>query len=519
MKKFFSSAIAICTALTVYSQGLYNGAYIVMSGPAQIYIAGGTNGDYTSTGSGIISPSPNGIITLEGDWTRNGGFPGFTMDAGTVVMNGGAQSIGGGTTIFNNLTLLGTGTKTLNTWTEVGGMIINTGVLSLGTRPLNLNSYDLTLTNPAPGAITYTTGYVISETNVAVNLSRIVWKMGVSTGIHVFPFGTLGGVQIPLTFNKTSVSGDDITIATRPTLTSANTPWTTGVTHMFDPTLAQDGADEAVIDRWWDMMSATPCTADVTFRYVGSENTLAVPYNTGNLGAQYWDISGGWLTDNAVIGSAPAVLAGVGAVTASGITVGFNLTPWVLSSALAPLPVELVGFNSECNGNSVLLNWTTASEQNNNYFTVERSEDGVNFRSIGTISGAGNSSQLLNYSFTDTEPTTGTTYYRLRQTDYDGHFTTSSLIVQDQCGNGGETVGAFSNGSDVTINIFAPAESNYTVTVYDLQGKVIATEQIAAGVGSSQTVLNGFLPAVGLYMINITGDSGIQYADKLYFQK
>lgn len=82
------------------------------------------------------------------------------------------------------------------------------------------------------------------------------------------------------------------------------------------------------------------------------------------------------------------------------------------------LPVELVDFKYECNNTSVILNWSTASETNNDYFTIEKSSDGFEFRTVGTIEGNGNTSVQKNYEFTDTQD--GNSYYRLKQTDFDG---------------------------------------------------------------------------------------------------
>jgi len=488
-----------------------------MTGAARIYIDGNTNGDYTSTANGRITPSATGTITLEGDWNNNGGNTGFTADAGTVVMNDAAQNITGtASTTFYNLTLQGTGVKTLYVATNVGGVVTTTGVLSLGTRPLVLNSNTLTITNPSIAAVTYTTGYVQSETNVGINPSIMRWNMGTGIGNYIFPFGTAAGTQIPLTFNKTVATSADVSIATRPTSTSANTPWAGGVTHMYDPVLAQDGSDEAVIDRWWEINSTATITADITFRYEAAENTLIVPYNTGNIGAQYW--SAAWLPNSANIGSTPAVLAGVGTALAPGLSITNAYTPWVLSSLAAPLPVELVNFVTGCDGNNVRVSWTTASEVNNNYFTVQRSDDGFSYRDVGIVAGSGTTSQMHSYSFVDTEPTWGATYYRLKQTDNNGMFTITAPVVQEQCGNAGETVSASGNGADIVIDIYTPAESAYTINVFDAQGKLIAERYLSAVAGSNRYEIKGMIPAEGIYLISVNGTSGIQYTNKLYLQ-
>lgn len=79
--------------------------------------------------------------------------------------------------------------------------------------------------------------------------------------------------------------------------------------------------------------------------------------------------------------------------------------------------------------NEVVLKWATKSERNNDYFSIERSEDGKIFETIKQINGAGNSNKKLYYDFTDYYPARGTNYYRLKQTDYDGKFEYSKVII------------------------------------------------------------------------------------------
>ncbi len=87
-----------------------------------------------------------------------------------------------------------------------------------------------------------------------------------------------------------------------------------------------------------------------------------------------------------------------------------------------PLPVELLYFRATANSESkVNLNWATASEINNSYFVLERSEDGKEFYEIKVLAGAGNTSKTKYYAYTDESPMDGINYYRLIQTDHDGH--------------------------------------------------------------------------------------------------
>lgn len=517
-------ALGLLSSGFLGAQGLLNnGAYIVMSGASQIYVSGAT-GHYLSQSSGRITPSATGIITIEGNWTNNAGNTGFTADAGTVVMNGAAESINGSaSTTFYNLTLQGSGTKTLNVATSVGGVVTTTGVLSMGSRPLDLNSNNLTITNPATGAITYTTGYAISETNSGANPSSITWNMGTVTGSHVYPFGTTTAVQIPLTFNKTTATASNIRIATRPTATSANTPWSTGVTHMYDPTLAQDGSDEAVIDRWWDITATAATNADVTFTYRGLENTMIVPYNTGNVGAQYW--ASAWLPNNSNIGSSPAVLVGTGAVTASGLSfAAAAFTPMVLSSLAAPLPVEFANVSADCNGNSVLVSWNTASETNNDHFVVERSTDGLSFSDVGnvhTLAPNGFSTSTLHYAFTDMSAVAGATmYYRIRQVDVNGMSDHSGTVVVEPCSTSFHNyVDVIGSGTDVNVTINAELSGDYNAVLYDARGRLVADQKIHAGEGFNSIRLDIGSIETGIYLVTVRSSNGTVFTKRVYLDR
>jgi len=86
------------------------------------------------------------------------------------------------------------------------------------------------------------------------------------------------------------------------------------------------------------------------------------------------------------------------------------------------LPIELLTFDAEYNGATVDLSWSTATETNNDFFTIERSKDARNYEIVGTVLGAGNSNSILTYKSNDDKSLSGTVYYRLKQTDYDGQF-------------------------------------------------------------------------------------------------
>lgn len=115
-------------------------------------------------------------------------------------------------------------------------------------------------------------------------------------------------------------------------------------------------------------------------------------------------------------------------VTSAAVT---SFSPFTLASNTSenPLPVELLHFAARNENGRVLLEWSTASENNSDFFSIERSSDAVNFSEITRVSAAGNSNVLLNYRAFDNSPASDVSYYRLKQVDFDGKFMYSNIEV------------------------------------------------------------------------------------------
>jgi hypothetical protein len=103
------------------------------------------------------------------------------------------------------------------------------------------------------------------------------------------------------------------------------------------------------------------------------------------------------------------------------------------------MPVELVSFNGTAAAGQVKLLWTTASETNNDYFTIEKSNDGVAFEPLGYVNGAGNSNIVTEYAFYDNDPF-ALSYYKLKQTDFDGTSAYSEIIAINTQANNAATM-------------------------------------------------------------------------------
>ncbi len=140
--------------------------------------------------------------------------------------------------------------------------------------------------------------------------------------------------------------------------------------------------------------------------------------------------------------------------------IDFNKGNWFTLGSLSELtvlPIELLDFSADLEQNTVNLKWTTATELNNDFFTIERSLNGEEWIKIGDIAGAGNSFELLAYNLFDMNPNTGTNYYRLKQTDYNGDFNHSHIVSIYVPFNKSNNLKAYPNPTFGVLNI----EGNY----------------------------------------------------------
>jgi hypothetical protein len=149
----------------------------------------------------------------------------------------------------------------------------------------------------------------------------------------------------------------------------------------------------------------------------------------------------------------------------------------------SPLPIELLNFDAIMNNKHVDINWATATEINNDFFTVEKSKDAINFETVSISKGAGNSNTLKEYADVDYDPYQGISYYRLKQTDFNGTFKYSKIVAVNY--NFGESgISVFPNPTDGPINISFKGLENQEILVVirDITGKecfskVILTEE------------------------------------------
>jgi len=161
--------------------------------------------------------------------------------------------------------------------------------------------------------------------------------------------------------------------------------------------------------------------------YLGGVNNLGLLYSVKTDGTGYADLldfNGTLMGSNAYQVSPLLTIRGLFGTTYKG---GVNNMGTIFKNSVL-LPIELISFDAKCNNGKVFTAWETATETNNEYFTLEKSRDGINFQNVTTVKGAGNSSRKLSYNSTDNESYSGISYYRLKQTDFDGKYTYSKVV-------------------------------------------------------------------------------------------
>ncbi|MCX6182455.1 MAG: hypothetical protein NT150_11045 [Bacteroidetes bacterium] len=180
------------------------------------------------------------------------------------------------------------------------------------------------------------------------------------------------------------------------------------------------------------------------------------------------------------------------------------LTGWVCNQVL---PVELLSFDVFKKNDQVELSWATASEINNDYFSVMRSSDGIHWEKIGFVNGKGNSTSVSNYFFNDEMPLVGINYYKLLQVDFDGANAESPVRYVTHKG-----VDLFTMKSNVVENsalhLNIKGDNEILMTVTDVMGRVLYTHLVDPKMAPTLTVLLSSYSLNGVYFLSaVSGEN------------
>jgi hypothetical protein len=176
------------------------------------------------------------------------------------------------------------------------------------------------------------------------------------------------------------------------------------------------------------------------------------------------------------------------------------------SGCITPTPVDFIYFKAKVQAKAVYLEWATAREVNNNYYSVERSDDGQHFYEIGQVSGKGNYVGVSAYTYQDTNPVYGTSYYRIKQVDYDEKFT-HTHVVSVEYNTEEAMMSVFPNPAQeqqsLNVKVYTPVEANATLRIYTVLGHEMYNKQhhLRKGIQTLEINLAGY--TAGVYIVHL----------------
>lgn len=175
----------------------------------------------------------------------------------------------------------------------------------------------------------------------------------------------------------------------------------------------------------------------------------------------------------------------------------------------SPLPIELLMFNVKAvNDKSIVCTWATATELDNDFFTIEKSRDGNEFEESGKVDGAGNSNQVIEYSFTDKNPYNGLSYYRLKQTDFNGDFCYSNMVAL-RFDNTADNFSLYPNPASTDLMISHRFPETFLLSIVEAWGKKFFQSKVS----NHLSLIDASKFENGNYFVNVSSPSSFRNAD------
>ncbi len=423
------------------------------------------NGDFTIR-SGVnnrldVNAASNYQVNVAGNWINNNSatLTSFNQQSGKVVFDGvTAQQLTlastANTETFYNLELNNSGAGiTLNAPVSVSNM------LTFGKGILNTSTSNL---------LVISNGASVTGGNNTSFVSGPVRKTG--NQAFTFPIGK-NTVYAPISISAPGVNTDQFTAE-----------YVQGSPNTLYPVTSKDvSLDHLSTAEYWTL-DRTTGTSNVSVSLSWDTRSKGIT-NISDLRVARWN--GTQWKDHGNGGTSGNTTAGT-LVSSAAIT---SFSPFTLGSAggTNPLPIELITFEGSCENNATHLNWTTASEHNNNYFTVEHSNNGVNWEVVDTIMGK-NKLFMSSYSLSDQQASLEQlNYYRLKQTDFDGSYTYSEIIEVKPCTSAPADVLVYPNPSSGRVYFHANKKEAITaIDVFNSTGEKIYSGPYTAELPCSQ---------------------------------
>jgi formylmethanofuran dehydrogenase subunit C len=495
LNKGLSSALSFGGNVATITTNDFQHTLGTFTAPATVNI----NGTYTQ-GGGVYTAAAT--LNLSGNFTRTAGT--FTPGTGTVKLVGtsGPQAVGGSTTTtFNNLQLNNTYSTSPQISTSQNLTVSGTLTLTSGIVDLSSNIITLGISAATPGTLsggsssaylskgTFNRWY--NTTTVANGNIRGLFPVGDYTGNGYSPFYVTAPATNPTTGGTISAS------------------YTDAATNQGVAFLDAGTNIEVRTDAGWTVATANGLAGGT---YNLSANRSFCAACVGALANLRITLASGVVGSN---GTTTGTLTSP-VVNRTGLTLANLTNTFYIGSTSyysSPLPIELGDFKAVAKNGKVDLTWFTFSESENDFFTVERSKDGVHFEKVLDVDGAGNSSTMKNYSAIDANPFNGVSFYRLSQTDFNGDSKTCK-VVSVRLNNTKSTITSVypnpNDGAVIYADYFSDVTGTVNVDLVDVLGRKVYTKEysIVGGETNSIMIQPNLNMMAGKYLVVVSGEAG-----------
>jgi hypothetical protein len=436
--------------------------------------------DLTITG-GRIAPGTN-TINLTGNW-NDYGTAGYTEATSTVNLNGTAlQSITSPAgEDFTNLTLnnSGAGIQLNNNVTISGNLSMTQGNVNL-----NGNNIILGLSVANNGVLIHSAGTITGTGSFARYIKSAVIPTGSVLGL--FPMGTATNyrpfyVSAPVT---APTAGGTIAVSYVDATTNTSVP-----TYL-------DGATTIMVrkDLHWTVSTGSGLTGGnynlqvqgTGFGLIGAVSDLRLTRVNSGIGTS--GVNGGTIANPQINRTG---------LTAANLSTSFYVAS--INSTSSPLPITLISFTAALENSVVKLNWSTAAEIDNDFFTIQRSKDESGWEDVVKIPGNGTSSVTQFYSAVDQQPFNGTSYYRLKQTDIDGK-ESFSPVVSVKHTEELSSISVYPNPASNQLTVRFSSFGNYQCAIENMNGQSVRN---AISVTGNETQFDISMLKTGIYFVRI----------------
>ena len=360
------------------------------------------DGDFNLPSGRLLLTSATTKINLAGDWNNTGLTIRGSNDP-EVIFDGTSNQ-----TIINMNTAVLFDSITVNK--QGGALIIQAGSSAIIKNLGGVSFINGIIQTSTTGRLIFQNGAGGAGTNDDGNGSSYVDGPVIKVGNNNFnfPIGD-GSIWAPLSVdNLTAASTDTIAVEyfnSAPPAGGLGTLNNVSTVEYWDIDVIAGGSYETDITFFWKDQSRSGITESTDLR---------IAHLTGGVWQE--------------IAQSAISFGASGSITVANIS---SFSPFTFASGTDtenPLPVDLISFEARLVDNKAELTWATASEVNNDFFEVQRSEDGKEWEVVGEVDGNGTVNEVINYNFTDPRPLFGKSFYRLRQVDFDGQFEYSHVV-------------------------------------------------------------------------------------------